>query len=62
MSHNTIRRIATVAEAAEHYGVCTKTIRRYITDGRIPSHRLGPRLIRVDLDELDAVLMPRPTA
>ncbi len=47
------KRPATIAEAAERYGVCTVTIRRYIKDGRITGYRTGPRLLRVDLDELD---------
>ncbi|MGV9745801.1 helix-turn-helix transcriptional regulator [Rhodococcus zopfii] len=53
------RRNVTVAEAAEHYGLSVKTVRRYIADGRIPAHRLGPKLVRLDLDEVDAVLTAR---
>jgi excisionase family DNA binding protein len=43
----------TIQESAEHYGVGTKTIRRWIADGRIQAKRIGPRLIRVDLNSLD---------
>jgi len=39
-----------------------KTIRRLIAAGEITGHRLGKRLIRVDLNELDATMQLIPTA
>lgn len=56
------RRFAAVSTAAEHAGVSEKTIRRRISDGSLPGYRMGPRLIRIDLNELDALLRPIPTA
>ncbi|UQB74694.1 helix-turn-helix domain-containing protein [Rhodococcus ruber] len=56
------RRLATIPQAADEYGVCTKTIRRYIAAGRITGYRFGPRMIRVDLDEIDALLRPMAAA
>lgn len=56
------RRLSSLPDAAEHYGVSTKTLRRYISAGRITGYRFGPRMIRVDLDELDALLRPLATA
>lgn len=56
------RRFGSVADAAEFAGVNPKTIRRRIADGTLNGYRLGPRLIRVDLNELDALLRPIPTA
>lgn len=56
------RRLVSLAEAADYAGVAPRTIRRYIAAGRVTGHRLGPRLIRVDLNELDALLRPIPTA
>lgn len=56
------RRFAAVSTAAEHAGVSEKTIRRRISDGSLPGYRLGPRLIRIDLNELDALLQQIPTA
>lgn len=50
------RRWSDIPGAAEHSGVATSTIRRYIRQGQITGYRLGPRLVRVDLDELDAML------
>ena len=60
--HEPTPRIASIAAAAEHAGVAPKTIRRYIAAGRLTGYRFGPRLIRVDLDELEAMLRPIPTA
>ena len=58
----TPRSIASIAAAAEHAGLSPKTIRRYIAAGRLAAYRVGPRLIRVDLAEVDALLRPIPTA
>lgn len=46
-------RPATVKQAAEHWGVSTKTIRRMIEAGTITGYRLTKRTLRVNLDELD---------
>lgn len=46
-------RPATVKQAAEHWGVSTKTIRRMIDAGTITGYRLTKRTLRVNLDELD---------
>lgn len=40
-------------DAARRYGVSTKTVRRWIASGQINAIRVGPRLIRIDADELD---------
>lgn len=49
-----------LADAARQNGVCTKTLRRMIARGDLPAHRLGSRIILVDLDDLDAILAPLP--
>ena len=56
------RRWASLTLGAEHIGVSDKTMRRMIAAGRITGYRVGPRLIRVDLNELDAMLRPIPAA
>ena len=53
-------RLVGTAEAAKYTGLCTRTIYRYIADGRITGYRLGPKLIKVDLDELDRIIKPVP--
>ncbi len=49
-------------DAAEYMGVHVRTCRRLIADGSISGYRLGKRAIRVDRNELDAVLRPIPSA
>lgn len=52
------RRLLSLPDAAEQYGVSAKTLRRYISAGRVTGYRFGPRMLRVDIDELDALLRP----
>lgn len=47
-----------LTEAAARAGVSPRTIRRYIAAGRLPGYRVGPRLIRVDVADLDALVHP----
>ena len=54
------RHLAPIAEAADYIGANPRTIRRYIAAGRLTGYRVGPRLIRVDLDELEAIVRPIP--
>jgi excisionase family DNA binding protein len=42
----------TIREAAEYHRVDIKTIRRYIQQGRIKAHRVGPRMLRLDRDSV----------
>ena len=62
LSRVPIRRLVSPSEAAEYAGCHPKTIRRRIADGSLRGYRMGPRLIRVDLDEVDHLLSPIPTA
>ena len=50
-----------LAEASVYANLCTKTMRRYISQGLLTGYRFGPRLIRVDLNEVDALLHPIAT-
>ena len=54
------RTLITIPAAAEHLGCAPRTIRRYIAQGRLSGYRAGPRLIRVDLNELEQMLRPIP--
>lgn len=47
-----------VSDAATKHRVCSKTIRRYIAVGLLPAYRVGPKLIRIDTDDLAALLTP----
>ena len=55
-------RYASLATGAEYAHCSIKTLRRRTSDGSLTGFRMGPRLIRVDLNELDALLRPIPTA
>lgn len=50
----TTNRVGT-EEAADRWDVTPRTIRRWIKDGRLKPYKAG-RVIRVDLDELDALM------
>lgn len=56
------RRLAAVQDGASYAGVSTKTIRRWIANGVLPGYRMGPRLLKVDLNDLDALARRIPTA
>ncbi|MBE7193388.1 MAG: helix-turn-helix domain-containing protein [Gordonia polyisoprenivorans] len=46
----------TVAGAAEYLGVSEKSIRRWISSGRLSARRAGPRLIRIDPRALERMM------
>ena len=59
----TTKRYATLATAADYAGGCDeRTLRRYIASGKLTAYRMGPRLVRVDLNEVDNLMRPIPTA
>lgn len=56
------RRLVSMATAAAHADVSVRTLRRYIAQGRLTGYRLGPRLVKVDLNEVDRLAQPIPNA
>jgi excisionase family DNA binding protein len=52
------RNYAKNSEAAEYLGVTDRTVRQMISDGRLTGYRSGARLVRVDLNEIDAAMKP----
>jgi excisionase family DNA binding protein len=58
----TSHQLLTIAEAAALIRVHPRTIRRRISEGALTAYRVGPSLIRLDADELDALLRPIPVA
>lgn len=56
------RRWATREQTAEYVGVHVNTIDRWRTDGRIRGYQAGPRLVRFDLNDVDAMLAGATTA
>ena len=52
---------ASIKECAARFKVHPDTIRRRISTGELTAYRLGRQVIRVDLDEADALFAPIPT-
>lgn len=48
----------TQREAAEILGVTDRTVRNMIADKRLTGYRLGRRVIRLRLDEVEAAMKP----
>ena len=56
------KRLTSLANAAAYADVSIRSIRRWISSGLIPGYRVGPRLVKVDLDDLDRLAQRIPTA
>jgi len=56
------RQYESVGDAAARAGVSTKTLRRWIASGQLAGYRMGPRLLRVDPDDVDRMLTLIPSA
>jgi excisionase family DNA binding protein len=54
-------RWALFPEAVAYAAVSANTMRDWIRDGRLPAYRIGPRLLQVDLDDVDALRRRVPT-
>lgn len=52
-----------IRETADELGVSPDTVSRMVRRGEIPAWRIGPKLIRIDADELHKLRRPvTPTA
>ena len=54
------RHFVSIEQASNYTGLSVKTLRRRISDGTLTGYRAGPKLVRVDLNEVDAMLTPIP--
>ena len=61
-SFRTSSKYVTIAQAAEILNQSVKTVRRRISDGTLPAYRIGPRLIRVRVENLDESCRRIPSA
>jgi hypothetical protein len=50
--------VVPLAEGAKYACVCKTTLRNWIAAGLITGHRRGPKLLFVDLAEIDAMTRP----
>jgi len=50
----------TVRQVCDTYGLSERTVRRYLAEGRLTAQRIGPRLIRLDAEQVDRELTGRP--
>jgi excisionase family DNA binding protein len=58
-----VKHLGTIADGAARYKCHSRSIRRMIARGDLTAYRLpGSRLLRIDLNELDAKLRQIPTA
>jgi excisionase family DNA binding protein len=47
-----------IPEAAERCGVHYRTIRRWIASGQLDAVRVGPKLLKVNVSDLESMLSP----
>ncbi len=59
LSNGSGRRYATIRETAVYMRLNERTVRVMIEDGRLRAYRMGPRIVRLDLNEIDAAMTPR---
>lgn len=52
------RRFVSIQAAADYLAVTDRTIRQMIADGRLRAYRNGTRVVRLDLNEIDAAMQP----
>ena len=55
------RAFLSLNEAGSYVGVSSRTIRRWIAEGRLRAVRFGPRTMRVHLQDLEALGFEVPT-
>jgi excisionase family DNA binding protein len=56
------QRLTSISNAASYADVTTRTIRRWIANGILPAYRVGPRLVKIDLADLDQLARRIPAA
>lgn len=59
---NLPRRLTGIGPVAEYLKVSDKTVRRMIANGELTGYRVGKRLIRLDLDEVESLPRHIPSA
>ncbi len=57
----TRRQFESLASASERTGLSTRTLRRRIAQGLLPAYRGGPRVLRLDPEDVDRLMTRIPT-
>jgi excisionase family DNA binding protein len=52
----------TVSEVAEMLRVCRMSVYRWVNDGSLPAHRMGPKLVRIKREAVEAFMEAQPAA
>lgn len=55
---NETKNLVRISEATKRFPISKNTIRRRINDGTLTAYRFGPRIIAVDLNEIEAMFKP----
>ncbi|HYN67800.1 MAG TPA: helix-turn-helix domain-containing protein [Ornithinibacter sp.] len=56
------REFESLSSAAERTGLSIRTLRRRVASGDLVAYRNGPRVIRVDPEDVDRLMVRIPTA
>jgi excisionase family DNA binding protein len=56
------RELLSLADAARLLDCSPRTVRRRISEGTLRAYRVGPRLVKIDLADVEALLRPIPSA
>ncbi|MBK6857921.1 MAG: excisionase family DNA-binding protein [Microthrixaceae bacterium] len=62
LQHVTRRQFESLAQASRRTGLSIRTLRRRISDGTLNAYRSGPRVIRLDPEDVDRLMTRIPTA
>lgn len=54
------RQLVSITETAEALAVSTRTVRRYIAEGRLEAVRLGRKTLRIKLDSIERFVDAQP--
>ncbi|MGF2946853.1 excisionase family DNA-binding protein [Mycobacterium sp. Lab-001] len=57
-ANSVAREWITIQQAADHLDLTERSVRAMIADGRLRGYRNGRRVIRLDLNEVDAAMKP----
>lgn len=61
MSRNEIlprKKAVSLSHGADYLGISVQSLRRRIADGSLPAFRVGPKSVRVYVDDLEALKRP----